>query len=297
MMEQMLAFIADGRYLAAFEMYSKFLADLSKPADQLPADPEYHSAVEAALKEHDEVIQKLLVRHKEVMATLHYQDADQEWTLGAHFFGITTYYQYDHTDNSLILKLEGVMEDLPLFEQCCVIYEIDLFPTWMPFCQHGETIDKVGVAELVPYLNISIPPLGRDMVLQAYGADCLLEHGKLLIIGKSIDDYPAKQVPFKPKGWFQDRMSVKEFKTITEVLSPTSAKTVIVADINPNCPLPASLLNFVIRKLAGLVLHWFQKQVIKVSQDHNCEHAHRIRENKDFYSRWLLPRLRSEQPS
>jgi hypothetical protein len=60
--------------------------------------------------------------------------------------------------------------------------------------------------------------------MQAYGADCLHEYGKILIIGKSIDDYPDKEVPFKPKGWFQDRMTVKEFKTITEVLSPTSAK-------------------------------------------------------------------------
>lgn len=60
--------------------------------------------------------------------------------------------------------------------------------------------------------------------MQAYGADCLHEHGKLLIVGKSIEEYPDKKVPFREKGWFQDRMTVKMFKAITEILSPTSAK-------------------------------------------------------------------------
>jgi hypothetical protein len=62
--------------------------------------------------------------------------------------------------------------------------------------------------------------------------------------------------------------------------------------VNPNCPLPTALLNFVIKNLAGVVLYYFQKQVVKVAKDHSCEHANRIRNNKDFYSRWLLPKLR-----
>lgn len=60
--------------------------------------------------------------------------------------------------------------------------------------------------------------------MNAYGADCLTEHGKLLIIGKSIDSYPEKEVPFRTPGWFHDRMEVKQFRAITEVLTPTSAK-------------------------------------------------------------------------
>jgi hypothetical protein len=63
--------------------------------------------------------------------------------------------------------------------------------------------------------------------------------------------------------------------------------------VNPNCPLPQALLNFVIKHFAGVVLYYFQKQVMKVSQDHQCTHAHRIRDNKEFYSTWLLPKLRA----
>lgn len=99
-----------------------------------------------------------------------------------------------------------------------------------------------------------LPPLSRDALLRAYGVDCLIEEGKIIIIGTSIHDWPdsttvthgsdvapatekihntsnsaaalndggekrnsaasdAKNFPWrKPKGWFQDRMIIKDFK-------------------------------------------------------------------------------------
>eukprot|EP01039_Chlorochromonas_danica_P001567 gene1567-1712_t len=302
-MKQIIDLVLDCRYLAAHELYAQLLSDLKSTEDTTTAttsapDDEatiisYQQFLQNLLKENDVIIQKLLTRYQEVMETLHYQDSDQPWIEGAHLFGVTTSYQYDTSDHSLIIKLEGVMEELPIFEQCAVIHEVDLFPTWLPFCKEGVTVDKVGIAELIPYVYICVPPLGRDFVMNAYGADCLTEHGKLLIIGKSIDNYPEKEVPFRTPGWFHDRMEVKQFRAITEVLTPTSAKTVIVADVNPRCPLPQALLNFVIKNLAGVVLYFFRKQVMKVHKDHSCEHAHRIRENKEFYSGWVLPKLRA----
>lgn len=45
--------------------------------------------------------------------------------------------------------MEGTLENLPLFEQCAVIHEIDLFKQWIPFCNESILIDKIGNAELV----------------------------------------------------------------------------------------------------------------------------------------------------
>ncbi len=59
-----------------------------------------------------------------------------------------------------------------------------------------------------------------------------------------------------------------------------------------NAPLPHSLINFLIRKLAGILLYLIQKQVMKVQTDHHCSHALRIRSNLDFYRDWLLPKFR-----
>lgn len=62
-----------------------------------------------------------------------------------------------------------------------------------------------------------------------------------------------------------------------------------------NAPLPTTVINFLIRKLAGILLYMIQKQVVKVQTDHQCSHALRIRSNLAFYRDWLLPKLRYEQ--
>ncbi|RYY83061.1 hypothetical protein EON63_12075 [archaeon] len=126
--------------------------------------------------------------------------------------------------------------------------------------------------------------LGRDFILHAYGADCLETHSKLLILGKSIDNPPTPaphtteyQTPsahtpshtksetkcvgvgmdtkyahiYKHPSLFHNKMYVKEFRTMTHILSPTRARTTIIADINPNTILPQYLLNMVIKNLAG----------------------------------------------
>jgi hypothetical protein len=69
-------------------------------------------------------------------------------------------------------------------------------------------------------------------------------------------------------------------------------QTKIVSRVNLNAPLPHSLINFLTRKLAGVVLYRMQQQVMKVIKDANCQHAQRIRSNLGFYRDWLLPKLR-----
>jgi hypothetical protein len=73
-------------------------------------------------------------------------------------------------------------------------------------------------------MNIGIHPLSRDCCLHAYAADCLHEHSKIFIIGKSIEEYAAKPLPLKSTGWFHKQMVIKEFKVMSELITPTRAK-------------------------------------------------------------------------
>ena len=62
--------------------------------------------------------------------------------------------------------------------------------------------------------------------------------------------------------------------------------------MDPRVAIPRSIVNFAIRKLAGLLLYLIQRQAQYVhEQNHDCPHARRIRENTDFYKEWLLPKL------
>lgn len=54
-------------------------------------------------------------------------------------------------------------------------------------------------------------------------------------------------------------MDVRAFKAKIELLSPTSARTSVVANIDPKAPVPQAVVNFVVRALfsvdrAGLCL-------------------------------------------
>jgi len=67
----------------------------------------------------------------------------------------------------------------------------------------------------------------------------------------------------------------------------------IICRVDLNAPLPHSLINFLIRKLAGVILYMIQRQAAKVQSDAQCSHALRIRSNHGFYRDWLLPKFRS----
>ncbi len=66
----------------------------------------------------------------------------------------------------------------------------------------------------------------------------------------------------------------------------------IICRVDLNAPLPHVLINFLICKLAGVVLYMIQRQTAKVQTDHQCGHAQQIRSNHGFYRDWLLPKLR-----
>jgi hypothetical protein len=87
-------------------------------------------------------------------------------------------------------------------------------------------------------------------------------------------------------------MEVSSFKCLVDVLSPTTAKTIIVAQIDPKVPLPKQLVNFVMKNVAGVLLHMFQRQAAAVAKDPECKHAVKIRQNRSFYEEWLLPKIR-----
>lgn len=84
-------------------------------------------------------------------------------------------------------------------------------------------------------------------MLHAYGCDSVLETGCILIQGRSVEEVPeGVEVP-QVKGWRHARMDVRAFRAKIEVLSPTSARTSIVANVDPKAPVPQSVVNYVVR--------------------------------------------------
>eukprot|EP01035_Chromulina_nebulosa_P018040 gene18040-23682_t len=200
----------------------------------------------------------MIERCLEIERALTIADVDPNWILGLTYLGITTHYHVDD-DGIIAIRMEGILENLPIFEQCAVIHEVDLFKEWVPFCRESIGIDRLGHAEIIA----------------GFGADCLQEHGSIVIIGQSIDNWEGKSIPFRRKSWLHDTADIKDIAAIINILSPNTAKTIITA-----------------KNIAGVGLYLFQQQSYKVSKNPDCSHSHRIQQSTEFYLDWLYPKLR-----
>ncbi len=89
-------------------------------------------------------------------------------------------------DGLLTLHVEGVVDNLPFFEQLAVLNEIDMFREWVPFCHSSDMLHRIGHAELIAHFHISLGLFSRDCAVRCYGCDCLTEHDCIIILGASV---------------------------------------------------------------------------------------------------------------
>ena len=104
--------------------------------------------VSEKLIEHKARIDLLVHRENESRDVLGMGTVDDSWTDGGITFGTHTHYKLTE-GGSILIRLEGEMENLPMFEQLAVIHEVDLFKDWIPFCFTSRTVVKLGPAELI----------------------------------------------------------------------------------------------------------------------------------------------------
>jgi hypothetical protein len=86
---------------------------------------------------------------------------------------------------------------------------------------------KTAHAELIFHTYLSTPIAVRDMVIHSYASDCLLEHGCIAFMGKSIDSYEEIPIPAAPSIFYGYRANIKKLNGIVNVISPTMASVII----------------------------------------------------------------------
>jgi hypothetical protein len=172
-------------------------------------------------------IQSMLDRVQDLQHAIHDYNMDtnenESWILGLDLFGYKTHYIVED-DGNVLVRIEGSQDHMPLFEQLTVIRELALYNEWVPFCNKSELIKQISETEIITFLNIWSPlGLSRDLVISGYGADCLYEHGKIIIVAKSIDSYPDVELPPATSSWFHDRANMKSMSVVFDVRGPEEA--------------------------------------------------------------------------
>ena len=249
---------------------------------------------------------------------------DDQWTFAQTLFGITTYYRNEQ-DGSLSIKMEGRLEGVSLFDQVAVLREVDLHYKWAPFVSSSLTVAHLNKLDTVGWFVVGLPSFGlmRDACFRAIGCDSMLEDGSILLVGQGVADRPedgVKRISIQPKSGDEaeracefeylskdpvlkeldlpepptrigsGRMTIRTFQSLIHVESPVSARTRIIANVDPNLPLiPQSLLDFLMKKLCGVLLTKLQSAAKRVSKDPiNNAHASKMRQEEEFYKKWLM---------
>jgi len=93
-------------------------------------------------------VNKVLRRAESVESALAEYVIDSTWLFGMSYKGVTTHYK-TNDDCTVTVRIEGTLENLPIFEQCAVLNEIDLYNEWMPFCSKGFVVENLHHGDLV----------------------------------------------------------------------------------------------------------------------------------------------------
>lgn len=102
-------------------------------------------------------------------------------------------------DNSFSVKLEGSIEGVPLFEQLCILREIDLHYKWSPGCTSSVKIADLDKLDRIGWGIVGLPSFGlaRDICYRVIGCDNTMEDGTIILAGQGIFDRAAHHAPPK----------------------------------------------------------------------------------------------------
>ena len=87
------------------------------------------------------------------------------------------------------MKIEVDYMKIPLFNLLSMIYEIDLYPLWFPFCKSVKQISQPSKARKLAAIELMLPfPLhNRFDCLYGVGINRLKTNGSLIVVVKSIE--------------------------------------------------------------------------------------------------------------
>lgn len=221
-------------------------------------------------------------------------ESDDGWEFGQTYFGVTTYWK-PADDGSVWLKMDGIIEGVDVFNTVAVIREMDLWKLWFPFCGQSSVLQQTGHVDYLTYLCISSPVLQRDAVLKAFAINAVYESRCILMLGNTVDESVLPLTIDVPKirGWNSGRMDINGLRAMIEPISRTKARTCIVANIDPKCAIPKPLLNFGIKKMAGILLFLMRKEAEKIEKAQRDgtmnDHLARIEGDPTQFYTWLRP--------
>ena len=187
------------------------------------------------------------------------------WRAAGESMGITTEWR-PGDDGSLWVRMRGELTSASLMHAAGVAHEAELWPKWVPFCSHAETLKAIAPTELVTYVQFDLTSMmKRGAILHWSLSDSLVERRSILLLGASLSDETS---PFgKPSSAHDVRLA--DFRAIKVLITPrtrSSCRIEWITNVDLRAPnMPQTLVSMVTKKLAGAIVSLLVREAQKVT--------------------------------
>ena len=196
---------------------------------------------------------------------------------------ISVYYKILSGNKTYSLLSEGIV-NAPLFNFLSIMYETDLYHTWLSFCKKSFTITNLSRTRKIIFQEYSIPLVAtRHACIYGYGANLLLSDGAVVIISKSCDGSEYFKGVKLPENLKTKKAVLYIFGAIIRPISFEKIHVTLITNFDPVIKaLPYKILNYFSKKLTKGV---FTKAALLAKNLQGTVYQERMEspENKEFY--------------
>ena len=192
---------------------------------------------------------------------------------------------YKKLDNSKSYSFltEGLIQ-APLFNFISIVYETDLYSTWLPYCTRSSTIASLSKTRKIIFQEYDLPLLSvRHACLYAYGANLLQSKGAIVIVSKSCDEGTSFKGIELPQELSSKRAVVSIMGYIVKPISANEINVTFLCNFDPVLKsFPYKILNYFAKKFSKAIF----KKLARLAQGFEgsrFEELSKAPENREFF--------------
>ena len=184
---------------------------------------------------------------------------------------------------SYLVLTEGTIK-APLFNFISIIYESDLYHTWLPYCQTSSTISTLSKTRKIIFQEFDLPFLStRHACLYAFGANLLQSKGVVVIISKSCDQEKSFKGIDLPQNLESKKAIVNMMGFIVKPLSASEIHVTFLSNFDPVVKsFSYKILNYYSKKISKTIFSKLAK-LAKNFEGSLYESQLKAPENREFY--------------
>jgi hypothetical protein len=225
-------------------------------------------------------------------------ERDEEWSGAIDVLGSRTRFRRESSSGETTLRVDGVIDGVPLADVLAVWREVGLLSEWVPSCVESRLFSRIGRCDVLFSMGLNIIGIiSRNAILHGYAVNALDEAGCVMVLAKSVragETPPEAAAAFAPMPSSPHvSMEYRKLQCVLEPLSQTSTRATLILSVDPKLRMvPQSLIETVLRRTICVIFWQLRRTAERIGRAEG-PHAAAVEADPAFYDEWLAPMLKA----